>query len=556
MTRHQTRVSNLAKANRKLSIKHAAIILALSTLITSLLGVFRDRLLNSYYLDTYPTGIDAYTVAFIIPDFMFSVLVSGALSVTFIPVFNQLRADRRSNDDERAWDLASSMINFMSLVGIGVSLLIMIFAEQLINHVVAPHLSEASRALAASMMRIIAINPFLFSISGVLSSIQQATGRYIFYALAPALYNVGIIVGTLFFTDGISLFGTQIFEGGIMGVALGVLLGAMLQLIVAALGVVGLGFDYKFKIDWKNQGFRKVLKIFPARSMDQGVDYFTSLVETRLASGMADGTIRSYNQAFTLHNMPINLIGVAISNAAFSSMTEKLALGQTGQFKQEVQRVLRIIIWIATPVSVITYFTRGYVVSFIKNSGSALISNILGHLVLAIFCRAIYHILARTFYAKQDTKTPLISSIIAMVVDIVFAIFFIKRLGMGIEALAIAQTISAVVESGILLFVLMKQNRNLIDRGFIKTVIKIIVISLAVGVVTYAMVVLMPLTREDNSFFSVFPKFALITAVSLGLYLLLSYIFKMDEAESIVRRVKSLLFTPLKPPVKPNNTNG
>lgn len=503
--------------------------------------MFRDRLLNSYYLDTYPTGIDAYTVAFIIPDFMFSILVSGALSVTLIPVFNQLRADRRSNDDRRAWDLASSMINFMSLVGAGISLLIMIFAEPLINHIIGPHLPEASRALAASLMRVIAINPFLFSISGVLASIQQATGRYIFYAIAPALYNVGIIIGTLFFTSGINIFGWQIFDGGIMGVALGVLLGAMMQLLISALGVIGLGFDYKFQIDWKNQGFRKVLKIFPARSMDQGIDYMTSLVETRLASGMAPGTIRSYNQAFGLHNMPINLIGVSISNAAFSSMTEKLARDQTGQFKQEVQKVLKAIIFIAAPVSVITYFTRGYVVSFIKNSGNALIATLLGHLVIAIFCRAIYHILARTFYAKQDTKTPLTSSIIAMAVDIVFAIFFIRKMGMGVEALAIAQTISAIVESGILFFVLVKQNRGLIDRDFVISFIKTMAISFVVAVVTYTLVILIPLTREDNSFFSVFPKFAFISLVSLGLYLLLSYLLKMDEARAIIRRVKSLL---------------
>lgn len=541
MPRRQNRV--VAFANRKMSVKTAAIILASSTLLASLLGIFRDRLLNTYYLDTYPTGIDAYTVAFIIPDFMFSVLVSGALSVTFIPVFNQLRADRRSNDDERAWDLASSMINFMSLVGIAISLLIMIFAEALVNHVVGPDLSEASRALAASLMRIIAINPFLFSISGVLSSIQQATGRYVFYALAPALYNIGIIVGTVFFTNGINLFGWQIFPGGIMGVALGVLLGALMQLLVGALGVVGLGFNYKFKIDWKNLGFRKVLKLFPARSMDQGIDYFTTLIETRLASGMLPGTIRSYNQAFALHNMPINLIGVSISNAAFASMTEKLALGQTGQFKQEVQKVLRTIIWIAAPISIIAYFTRGYIVSFIKNSGSMLISNILGYLMLAVFCRAIYHILARTFYAKQDTKTPLISSLISMAIDIILAVFFIRRLGMGIEALAIAQTISALVESGILLVVLIKQNRGLIDREFVKVCCKIISVAIISGFVTYILVKALPLTREDNSFFRILPKFLVVSLTPILLYTFLSYILKLNEAKAIVRRLRRILFS-------------
>ena len=101
-----------------------------------------------------------------------------------------------------------------------------------------------------------------------------------------------------------------------MGVALGVVLGSFLQLIVSAVGLAGLGFDYNFKIYWRNRGFRKVLSLLPARSVDQGMDYVVSLVEVNLASRLADGTVRAYQQALTLHLMPINLIGMAISNAA------------------------------------------------------------------------------------------------------------------------------------------------------------------------------------------------------------------------------------------------
>ena len=217
----------VAFANRKLSVKTAAILLAGSILLSSLLGILRSRLLNGYYLDTYPTGIDAYTVAFIIPDFMFSILVSGALTVTFVPVFNQLRNDKRYKDNRGAWELTSSVLNLMSLVTLGISVLIMIFAEPLIQYVVGPYLSEASRALAASMMRVIAINPFLFSISGIMTSLQQAYGRFFFYAIAPAVYNLGIILGITMFTDGITLFGWRVFDGGIMGVAIGVVFGSI-----------------------------------------------------------------------------------------------------------------------------------------------------------------------------------------------------------------------------------------------------------------------------------------------------------------------------------------
>jgi len=120
--------SVIALANSKLSIKLAAIVLASSTLVSALLGIYRDRLLNTMYLDTYPSGIDAYTVAFTIPDFMFFILTSGALAVTFIPVFNQRLA---TGNKKSAWELSSSVLNIMALVTLAASALIMIFADPL-----------------------------------------------------------------------------------------------------------------------------------------------------------------------------------------------------------------------------------------------------------------------------------------------------------------------------------------------------------------------------------------------------------------------------------------
>ena len=269
------RVRNtVTKINSRLTVKLAATILASSTLLSSLLGFWRDRLLNAAYmpdleagLPGYAVGLDAYTAAFMVPDFMFAVLVSGALSVTFIPVFNERWA---KGNKQSAWQISSSMINFMAIITLAASVLIMIFADPLMKYVIAPGLSESGHALAVSMMRVIAVNPFIFAIAAVIASIQQAVGRFMFCALAPMIYNIGIIIGTVWFTGGINIFGWQIFDGGIMGVALGVVLGSFLQLIVSAVGLAGLGFDYDFKLYWRNRGFRKVLSLLPARSVEIG----------------------------------------------------------------------------------------------------------------------------------------------------------------------------------------------------------------------------------------------------------------------------------------------
>lgn len=531
----------VAFANRKLSVKTAAILLAGSILLSSLLGILRSRLLNGYYLDTYPTGIDAYTVAFIIPDFMFSILVSGALTVTFVPVFNQLRNDKRYKDNRGAWELTSSVINLMSLVTLGISVLIMIFAEPLIQYVVGPYLSEASRALAASMMRVIAINPFLFSISGIMTSLQQAYGRFFFYAIAPAVYNLGIILGITMFTDGITLFGWRVFDGGIMGVAIGVVFGSICQLAVSAIGVMGLGFRYSFKIFWDNEGFLKVLKIFPARSLDQGADYLNSLVETRLASGMAPGTIASYYQALTLHTMPINLIGVAISNAAFASMTEKLSLGQTGQFKREVRTILRTIVWIALPIAVISFFARGYIVSFVKSGGNQLIAGLFGALVVAIFFRSIYHILARTFYAQQDTKTPFYVSLVAITINIGLAVIFTTIFKFDAYGLAWSQSITALVEVIILSIAMRFKVKGILDEQFMICFCKMVISAAVTSVICYGLVLKMPLRETDKSFFVTFPKFCLISMTSVLVYFGLSRAFKLDEAQVISQKIKRLI---------------
>ena len=531
--------SVVALANRKLSVKFAAGVRASSTLVSALLGIFRDRLLNSYYLDTYPTGIDAYTAAFTIPDFMFFILTSGALAVSFIPVFNQRLA---SGNKKSAWELSSSILNLMALMTLVASILIMIFADPLVRYIVGPGLDESGTILAINMMRVIAINPFLFSISTILSSIQQALGRFVFYALAPALYNVGILIGIVWFTGGINLFGWQIFEGGIMGVALGVVFGAVLQLIVSLIGLFGLGFDYEFKLHWKNQGFRSVLKLLPARSLDQGIDYVNTLVTTNLSSRMGAGALRSYQQASNLSGMPVNLIGVAISTAFFPQLTEEVGAGNESKFRETFRTALSTIIWISMPIATIAFFARGYVVSFVKNGGDQLISSVLATLVVSIFASSIFHIAARGFYAKQDTKTPFVISIVSVGATILLAIAF-TMLGMGPEGLGWAQSIGAVLEIIMLLSILQRRSEhNLLNKTFWRNFTKTAIATVVTGCVAYSMTKFFPLMATDDSIFTIFPKFCLITAVSLTAYIIAGYFLGIEQIKPISDYVKKILF--------------
>lgn len=531
--------SIVAMANARFSIKASAVILASSTLVSALLGIFRDRLLNSYYLDTYPTGIDAYTAAFTIPDFMFFILTSGALAVSFIPVFNQRLV---TGNKKSAWELSSSVLNLMALATLIASILIMIFADPLVRYVVGPGLDEPGTILAINMMRVIAINPFLMSIATVLSSIQQAVGRFVFYALAPAVYNIGILIGILFFTNGINIFGVQIFDGGIMGVAIGVVFGAILQVIISLIGLFGLGVDYEFKIYWKNHGFRGVLKLLPARSLDQGIDYVNTIVNTNLSSRMGAGAMRSYQQATSLHQMPVNLIGVAISTAFFPQMTEQLGEGKEDEYYATFRAALRSIIWISLPVAVIAFFARGYVVSFIKNGGDTLIASVLGTLVIAIFARSVFHIASRGFYAKQDTRTPFIVSIVAVGLSTLLAVLF-TMMGFGPEGLGYAQSIGALLEIVILIGLLQKGSKNkLLSKSFWKGFYKMLIATVITGAIAYSMTKFFPLRSTDVSILATLPKFLLISLVSIIAYIVSGYFLGLPEVDPIVQKVKKLLF--------------
>lgn len=542
-----------ARANGRLSVGWAASLLAGSTLIASLLGLYREKLLlTAYYPGTvdgvyyagYPQGLDAYKVAFSIPDFMFFILVSGALSVTLIPVLNQ----RLSTGNLRsAWELCSSLINMFAIATFAASILIIIFAEQLVQYVVGPGLDESTRGLAVSMMRVIAINPFLFSISTVLASMQQAVGRFFFFALAPSVYSLGIIIGILFLTNKITIFGVTIFEGGIMGVALGVVLGSIMQLIVSSIGMIGIDFKYRFKIFWQNIGFRQVLRLLPPRSFDQGIDYFNNLVEMNLASRLAPGAITAYQVATTLHLVPITLIGVAISTAAFPKMTERIAQGRPDLFKKELQTMLRVIIWLALPIAVIAFLGRGYIVSFIRVGGAPEIAGILGVLAIAILFRSIFHLASRSFYAQQDTRTPLYISVGAILINIALATFFVLGTDLGVFGLAAAQSIVAFFEVMVLFSIMSRRIKNLFTASFVNGVLRMVSATGLMFVVTYIMIKTFNLTSVDESMFALLPPFSLIVGVSLASYLLMSRLMGIKEAEPVLNRMKQIIFSRVKP---------
>lgn len=219
----------LGHANAKQTLAGAALVISGAYLISRLLGLLRDRLLVTHF-GIGPTA-DAYNAAFRLPELLFTLLVSGAFAVAFIPVLTEhLEKDRR----DEAWRITASLLNLLVLATIAGGVVIAVFADPL-TRLIAPGFPPATHALSADLTRIMAITPVLFAISSVLGSVQQAFNRFMIFALAGVLYNIGIIIGILVLSP----------QFGIYGVAWGVVIGVVLQALLQWLGLYGLGFKYR-----------------------------------------------------------------------------------------------------------------------------------------------------------------------------------------------------------------------------------------------------------------------------------------------------------------------
>jgi putative peptidoglycan lipid II flippase len=521
------------KRSSRITLTNVAILLVATSFLGQLLGFLRTKLVNANFPAVGPNSTDAYFAAFNIPDFIFFTVSAGALGVAFMPVLSD-RLHKR--DRKGVWELSASLLNLLAIIMAIIGVIIFLFAEPLIRHIVAPHLAEEQIQTAANIMRFLAFNPLLFTISGILTSVQQTMGRFFFYAIAPLFYNLSIVVSIFVFKDTL----------GLEGLGLGALIGAVLQLLVIMAGTRNLNFHWHPKIMWRSSDFRLILRQLPARSLDQGMDQLQSIVETRFASRLGSGAVTYYNNAYILSTAPILLIGTAISTAAFPRLNARLSQGRHDLFRRDFLMVLRAMLWITMPIVVISYFARGYLARLIYANGNEQIAIVFGYLTLAILFRIIYSLVSRWFYSQKDTKTPLLVSIFTISLNVYLAYTLSKPDAYGVAGLALAQSIVAVAEVVILLAVMLKRDPKLFDMTFINGCFKIVSVtgfSVIAGVV---MLSIYPLTISDRGFVTLGTKLMLISIVVISTHIAVSSLFGLEEVRPVLRRIKKIILKPVK----------
>jgi putative peptidoglycan lipid II flippase len=522
----------LNRANARLTLINAAALLVGATLFGQLLGFMRTQVVNGNFNTTGHITTDAYFAAFKIPDFFFYTIAAGALGVAFMPFL----ADKlQQGDRQSVWRLTSGLLNFLGVLMFAVGLVLLIFTEPLLRIVVGHNLSPSQTHDAVVIMRLVAFNPLLFTISGILTSLQQTFGRFFFYALAPIIYNGCIIASVYIFKNNI----------GLVGLGIGALAGAVIQLIVVCLGMVGMRFRYVRGVNFANEDFRRILRNLPPRSIDQGLDSINSIVETNRASTLKPGSITVYENAYTLHLAPILLVGTAISTAAFPRLNERLAQGRPDLFRRDFLMVLRAMIWIVVPVVVLAFFTRAYLARLIFKNPQAEIAGALGFLTGAIFFRTVYSLISRWFYAQKDTRTPLFVSLFTIALNVYLA-FTLVRETHDVASLALAQSIVAAVEVFILVGIMLYRDRKLFDVEFWSGIMRILSVTGFTVLVTYIMVQLIPLSVSDRGFIRLATKLLAIIIPTLFLHIWLSALFGLEEVRPVTRKLKALVLKPVR----------
>ncbi|MFA6098566.1 MAG: murein biosynthesis integral membrane protein MurJ [Patescibacteria group bacterium] len=504
-----------------------AIIIAASSVGSRFLGLIRDRLLAAKF--GAGNELDIYYAAFRIPDLVFNVLVLGALSAAFIPIFIQYIQKAKENPEAKneVWYLVNSLLNILLIGLVFFGILFFIFAPQIIP-LIAPGFDMQKQIVTVKMTRIMLVSIVFFGISNILTGVLNSFKRYINFAFAPVMYNIGLILG-------ISVF---VKYYGIYGLAYGVVLGSLLHLLIQLPGAIKLGFRYKFVFDTKHAGVRNIGKLMLPRTFGLAVGQVDQLISVIIGSTLAAGSVAIFTFANNLQSFPINVFGVSVAVASFPFLSEAFVQKKNQVFIEHFSESFRRILFVVIPISVLILLLRAQLVRVILGTGAFdwndtyLTAQTLGIFSLSLFAQSVIPLLARSFYAWQDTKTPVKVALVSVAMNIIGALIFTRFL--GVMGLALSFTISSFINMILLLVFLRSKVGNLDDKRIIISTLKIVVISAMMGALVIAAKYFLALGVNMQTFVGIFIQGLGAGIFGICSYLVLALLFKCEEVKIIV----------------------
>ena len=534
--------------SRTKTVTFAAFLLACSTLGSKFLALIRDRLLAG----SFGAGpeLDIYFTAFRVPDFVYGILVLGGISAVFVPVFSGYFKEgiREDRWPEAAIEFANNILNCFLLLMICLCVLLAIFAP-IILRIIVPGFNEDSMNLAVLMTRIMFLSPILLGISNFFSGILHFFNRFLIYSLSPILYNLGIIIGILFF---VPFF-------GVIGLSFGVILGAFFHLAIQIPAARLCGFQYRPIFNFKFPGVVKAFKLMIPRAFGSAVNQVNLIVITAIASTLTAGSIAVFNFAHNLNYIPVGLIGVSFALASFPSLSKSWAQGQKEEFMKSFSSIFRQVFYLVIPVSVLMFLLRAQIVRIILGTGqfgwweTKLTAASLGLFCVGIFAAALIPLLSRTFYSFHNTKTPVAIGVFTVGLNIIFSFLFVKLLSFPnffqetitgilkiqgvanaqVAGLPLAMSLAVIFQFFLLLFFLRKKTGGIRFGEIWGSFKKIAVCSVLFGIVAYFVLRFAVLIFDTQTFFGVLFQVVLTCLVGGAFYILITFYFRTPEAGAI-----------------------
>jgi putative peptidoglycan lipid II flippase len=403
-----------------------------------LLGLVRDRI----FARTFGAGseLDAYNSAFVLPELLLDVLVEAGLAAPFIPIFLRLRAGADPSVGDRfARGILTAAVAIMGVAAV----LMFVFAEAT-TALIAPGFSGAQRDLYVSLFRVMLITPILFAASLTLGQVLLAEQRFFWYGLAPLLYNGGIIIGTVVFSDAL----------GIYGPAIGAVIGAAIHLGSRFIGLRGSAFRIGFGWEGRTPPVREFVRLMLPKMVSHPVEPMTFLFFNRVASGLAVGSVTAVSFARNFQSVPVSLVGVAFALAVFPALSTTHATGDRAAFVRLVRTNL-VSIAVVTVGAALGLVILGEVAIRVLLGGDAfgeedvrLVATTLAAFALSVPFESLSHLLSRAIYATRHTIMQVLASLAGFGITVVATLLLVD--GSGIVAIPLGFAIGQAAKTALL----------------------------------------------------------------------------------------------------------
>jgi putative peptidoglycan lipid II flippase len=524
-------------SQRKLTIPSAAVILGTTYFVSNILGVIRERLIAAQFGAGHLT--DIFYASFKISDIIYTLLVLGAVSSAFIPIY--VDALKKKNRDESN-AIASNFLNFLLVMTIVAGVVLYTLAWKLVPLFLPGLFKEGintdlhTLSVAVWSVRIMLLSPILFALSAVFGGVLNSQKKFFAFALAPVIYNISIIFGIVYLSP--------LTDPPIYGILGGVIIGAFLHATIQFIPALRTGFRWRPIMNLRQHELPQIIKLTIPRLLALGAQQVNILADTIIASYFVGGiTVLTF--ANNIQTLPTVIFGIAIATAIFPLLAEQKAQDLHDDFKKTLSEATRKILFYMVPSSIGLLVLRAQVVRLLYGVGhfgwenTYWTTKALGFFAIGIVAQGLIPLLLRAFYALKDTKTPFVVSLVTMAVNIILAVSlpFIGILDLGIAGIALAFSVAGFVNMGLLFYLLeIKIGKVDKDNRIFAALSKITFASVFMGVVVHYCLYATVYLFDLKTVMGLLMQTATAIIAGLVIYYGTTYLMKVEEAGKIFKR--------------------